>query len=675
MAERNLREGIQSLQTPVFVGRTVEQGWITTWFEQSQRMTNIVGISGGPGVGKSALIELCMDLASQYSANKLWLDGRLCPKHPAGIWRHVLSVMNVTWGHSQIHRAAMHAPCLIALDNYESLLSVDEWLRHYLLDYLPAQNVLLIMAQRSHDGFREWKRDWGLQGRFHPFKLGSLSMNESQRLVQHRNRHAAPEVLTAAGGWPLALVVLTEDCERPREEDHGKSVAWQEHAKAMVDRFWQETREEIECRVVMLLSMVSHAEQRFIEEVLGVELPLAVVVRIVGLSFIAETPLGLSIHDVFWPWVRRDAQRRWGTEYRVMQQEAIRVLDRRWRTANQLDKLRLGRQMLSVIQDMLPVSESYADLRDSFLDISPYRTSDKERLHQLVDQWGWGRQLIPGLDGASPHPLLDDLLRTVPELFRVFRDGDGSPRAFFVPCLLHAPLTRILEHYTGPVSWWIGEDANAYGDVANADTYFGALLGIDNSDAVLPSYLSTGAILRESLSLFAQGTQLFMPLSNPLLIDMAKTVGFELLHSSGPEGLQDIYRLDLRHRSFAEWIMAVAEFQVPSTEPSETDIRYLLRTMQQPNRRAFESRAQIVGWSPEVLRFRLLSLLDSANSTASLSGDHRKILTEVYLTPRASIQALADAYHVSRATCYRLIRRAEQSLLQALQSCEDVISQ
>ncbi len=656
-----LSDVIRTTRRSVFVGRVAEQEWVSEWLKQSVKDTAIVGISGEPGAGKSSLAEMIMDLASQWSSNRLWLDGRVCPVHPAGLWEHIMTMLEVTWGHTNIGEVARDKPCVVALDNYEHLLPVDEWFRHRLLDWLPSENVMWILVQRGRDGFGEWRREWRLHGRFQWFNLGPLSLDESRQLIQNRHGILLPNVIAASGGWPLALTVFVD---RTLKQHPVGDVPLEFHAKVIAERFWQEIHDDTLRRTILLLSMLPYATEDQIREVLGDNFTGETSMLLSRVSFLGDTPNGLSIHEMLRPWIRRDGKRRWKEDYGDMQRAILRMLDRRWQTANSAEKLAFGRQMLSVLQEMLPANDTYADLGGMVLNVSEFRSEDTAHLHQFLEQWG--KQPLPLENLAMGHQLLDDVLMEVPHLVRVFRDSEDHPRAFFIPFLLHDRLTRIVERYVGSIDDSFDEEIHAYGPIEQADTYFGGLLGVDHAEPLLPNSLLVGTVICEGLSLMAQGTQSYLFLKHPGIIAMVESLGFEPQGTRLPaHEVGHLYRLDLRYRSFAQWILKMANIDIDSPL-TDGEMRDVLRALRYGDRQKLEQICQQIGWNPTRVRSRVTGLLESDISDPVLSTAQRELLRDVYLKPSGNIQHIIDAHHVSRATFYRLLRKAEQALLRAL---------
>lgn len=653
-------EVLRSRRRQHFVGRTAELGAVEAWFEGPARPTRVVAVSGPPGVGKTEFLQAIQDLAERYRARRLWVDARLAPPSPAGLVEHLESLRRNVW-RAETWADPDGRPSLVLIDNYENLLHMDDWLRRLLLDWLPADEVLWIMAARG-PALVSWTRDLAWGGRVSSVVLEPLSPAEVEEfLARRRARHLPASLVRRAHGLPLALQVLSEHAGEP------EGMVSDLVGRQVTNAVWNAVSDTDVRRTLILLSTIHRADEELVEAVVG-RAPVHFVDALTRVALVRIDPRGLSIHDAYRGWMRSDAKNRWPDEFARIQATAAQVLADRLHRRRDADSQFLAGSLMTLLREMLPQDPRYADLAAEFdAPPEPPEPEDRPYLHAFVDQWG--PQPLPLRDLDRLHRLLDDWLDKFPKLVRVYRQTDRRPVAFFAPFLVSDATVDLIERHVGPLGDWLGEPADSLvRPFDRADTYFAGLVGIAARTDLPPTEL-VGLVMRDGLSLLAAGMRSLLMVGNPYLVQMLVGLGYRPRPPARPTPDDwQFYELDLRQRDFAAWLLEVTGGLL-ATQDHAFDIRDLRAALDHIQDIEALDRSNVgraKGWDGRHLQEQLLRLLHHPSPPFPLIPEDQDLLARIYLPPTMPPERAAALYHVSRATLYRRLNRALAALKASL---------
>ena len=126
-----------------FVGRTSEIELFRMALESAEPPFVLLHLHGPPGIGKTSLLDVYAELASDAGASVIRLDGRDLVPSPSAVLQ-VLGVHEVPEG--SIAGLSDIGRLVIMFDSYERLAPLDEWVRTWLVPRLPATALTVLVG-------------------------------------------------------------------------------------------------------------------------------------------------------------------------------------------------------------------------------------------------------------------------------------------------------------------------------------------------------------------------------------------------------------------------------------------------------------------------------------------------------------------------------------------------
>lgn len=248
-------------------------------------------IHGLGGVGKTALLARCAELARAAGAAVVRLDGRDLDASPVGFELGLQTAL----GDSQPLAALAALPrAVLMLDTYEALAPLDGWLCEQFLPQLPPQ-TLLVLAGR-HPPSVGWRSEPAWGSALGALELGALSPAESRALLEWRGvRGDVARALAFARGHPLALALLADVWQQSpgfAPEDSPDLIG------TLLERFVREVPGPQHRQALEALSQVRALNEAQLREALGLTEVHSLFGWLRGLSFVQQGPFGLFPHDL-----------------------------------------------------------------------------------------------------------------------------------------------------------------------------------------------------------------------------------------------------------------------------------------------------------------------------------------------------------------------------------------
>jgi hypothetical protein len=274
----------------LFVGRNAELAVFRAALAASAPPFHVLHLSGPGGVGKTTLLTEFGRLCAQAAIPVVWIDGRnLEPSPDAFVQALSAPLLEVTAG--QVGRRALF------VDTYESLASLDGWLRQTFLPRLPDQ-VLVVLAGRRPP-LAAWLTDGGWQTLLRHLSLGNLSREESHTYLERRQvpveQHA--DILDFTHGHPLALSLVAEvTAQRPGSRFQPADMP--DLVKTLVEQLVQQVPGPAHRAALEACALVRLTTEAQLAAMLATPDAHELFEWLCGLSFMQMGQLGLFPHDL-----------------------------------------------------------------------------------------------------------------------------------------------------------------------------------------------------------------------------------------------------------------------------------------------------------------------------------------------------------------------------------------
>ena len=641
----------------MFVGRSHELQTMSRWLGDANPSTRVVAITGMGGIGKSTLLIRLLQLASDHGAIPVWIDGRSCYRTPKGFWDALPSDFRA-W-----QAMGNEAPKLvIAIDNFEDIQVLEDWLREVFMASLPETGVLLLVASRQ-DLMHTWITDPVWQYHWDSWRLEALTPEEVDEFLRRRQMHhtaAVKHLVGTASGHPLTLALTVDAITRGHERDPQQV----RHlvAETVSARLIHELTDAELQPLVDVLTLVRDANQDLLQRILRRRISARQYHALRKLSFVRRTQNGVGLHDMAEHALYEDLRQRDPGTFWAIRRQALDVLIGDYERVPPAQQGAIAQQLLWVCRDVYAPLNAYADLTapESQLVNDHYDPRDREAVRQFVA--AWGRQSFP-VQGPQLMDLVDDVIEHYPGTIRMTRDHLGVAHAMFCVLPLHKGTLAMLQRYQPIVierllksdlgiSWCEPDDSNVS---------YNILVGINTHQSRYSPQALLGAIARDQFTMHASLLGLLV-ITNPDLKAFLRGVGYQSVPFpilEEPNITEELFMLDLRHQHFTGWIRTISAQSGHASPLKYGSISSLADTLETLGT------TQLVDHYHQDLWNRITTLLQNTPK-APLTTRDQEVLKCSYLPRHRSATMCARDLHVSRATYYRHLNEALSHLLVCL---------
>jgi DNA-binding CsgD family transcriptional regulator len=266
---------------------------------------NVWNLYGTGGVGKSTLLDAYRRLARQAGALYVLVDSRDFPHTGDGLCRQILQQVpggEVTGDASAtdaclraLQTQAEQQTVILALDTYEEMSDLDNWLRDHFVKRLPRRVLVLIAGRFPLRGPWVLSPAWRERLQFLP--LGHLGEAET---VDYLHRCGIRESAQTAWIWkkskghPLALSLAAS---AHLQEEMGLPDA-DEWFQELVRLWLREVPDSGLRELVEAAAVLRHFNQELLAAVIGREVSTEAFLQLVSLSFVRKASRGWMLHDL-----------------------------------------------------------------------------------------------------------------------------------------------------------------------------------------------------------------------------------------------------------------------------------------------------------------------------------------------------------------------------------------
>lgn len=171
----------------------------------------VLHVWGPGGVGKTTLLGAFAHECRALNVGVTFLDGRNIEPSPDSFLTALRQAQQAaSEGNGSDAAANGSGRSVLFVDTYETLETLDDWLRETFVPGLPG-DVLVVLAGRGAPS-PGWRQDLGWQSMVRTIALRNLSPDESRTFLRQRSVPAGeyPAVLDFTHGHPLALSLVAD---------------------------------------------------------------------------------------------------------------------------------------------------------------------------------------------------------------------------------------------------------------------------------------------------------------------------------------------------------------------------------------------------------------------------------------------------------------------------------
>jgi len=402
------------------VGRERERAALLRLVERDEPL--VAFVHGVGGVGKSALVRAFSIDARERAATVVLLDGSSFEPTELGfaaeLGRHLKFARAAP---AELGEALGGAGdrVVLAIDTFERLRLIDDWLRHTFLPVLP-DNVRVLLAGREPPG-AGWLGSFGEL--LLPVALENLSADHAHEVLRRAgvSKSDSRRLNQLAHGHPLSLQLAAAarraKPDRPLDEVAIAPVVG-ELTRMFLDELEPDVRRALDAAAVVRRTTLSLLAAMLPDEPAGEAFD---VLR--RLPFVELSPDGLMLHDTVREVLASRLRAADPATYRQLRAAAWRQLRNEDRTRKTKDLWRYTADMLFLVENEL--------LHEALFPSGPAAAVVQEpRPQDLAGML----EISTDFDPPESTESLRRLMATAPHLFRVAIGPDGTVNGYLMMC-------------------------------------------------------------------------------------------------------------------------------------------------------------------------------------------------------------------------------------------------
>ena len=381
-----------------------------------------VFVYGLAGVGKSTLVAAFAADAREHAATVLSMDGRTIEPTERGFLDALAARLGCEPGPPAEVVAAFGAQAtrtVLAIDHYEALTLIDDWIRQVLLPSLPDTSRLLLAGR--DEPVSAWAGELGEL--FEPLPLANLRREDAEELLQRAGVAPADAVRIdrIARGHPLSLRLSAAAlANRPDLdlESLATGAVVDELTRIYLAGLDRETR-----RALDAASVVRRPTRALLAAMLDEDDADLSLERLQRLPFVESDPDGLVLHDTIREAVAASLKATDLVRYRRYRVAAWQILRRELAEAGRNDLWRATADALYMLEQPI--------LRESFFP-TPQRTHLLEPAR--ADDGPGISAIARRHESRDAARLIETWWQHAPTSFRVARGRAGGVDAYVCVC-------------------------------------------------------------------------------------------------------------------------------------------------------------------------------------------------------------------------------------------------
>lgn len=331
-----------------FVGREAELELFRLALLAAEPSFAVLHLYGPGGVGKTTLLREYALIAAEAGRPVIRLDGRNLEPSPPGFLLALRQALGFKENDSTLDGLNWPAEGMLLIDTYESLVSLDTWLRDTFLPQLPGRSLVVTAGRNPPDPAWRTDIDWADLTQVIP--LRNLRPKESQTYLTVRGIPASrhQEVLGFTRGHPLALSLVADLLN---QGEPGAAFSFQTEpdvVRVLLQRFVHDVPSPQYRLALETCALAWATTEALLAEVLGEADAPTLFAWLRGLSFIEFGPYGLFPHDLAREVLEADLRWRNPDNYRQIHQRVRSYLRAKFQQAGGVEQQRIRLELMYV---------------------------------------------------------------------------------------------------------------------------------------------------------------------------------------------------------------------------------------------------------------------------------------------------------------------------------------
>lgn len=306
-------EEIRRLEESFFVGRKMELEQFRHFLGNPESKERILNVSGTGGIGKSSLLDQFRRICDLEEIPFFLLDSLDFSKTPKGFASRLLTILNaevhegcleeemVSEAASELNKFAQTSKLVLAIDTYEEMSELDDWLRNSFLINL-SNNIMIVLSGRF-----PLKGGWMLSPAWRRFiKFLPLSPFDYETCKQYTSLFGNnPEsfvkksyMITKGHPLTLSLFMGLKELEGMYGNQEPEFLLWNETFKEIAGQWLREIQDPTLRELLEATTLVRVFNLEIIEAMLEKEIKHEEFDKLIHFSFVRKTERGWYLHQV-----------------------------------------------------------------------------------------------------------------------------------------------------------------------------------------------------------------------------------------------------------------------------------------------------------------------------------------------------------------------------------------
>lgn len=686
-----IAEALAQGEQALFVGRGSELTQFERWLGDNPALPELLEVTGPGGMGKTTLLTAFRRVAQQRGRPVVEVDLRGLAEDP----RRVLWLLGS--GEADLVAAQLNATRpLVLLDTLEEAPDVQRVLADDLLPRLDT-SVKIVIAGRfrlSH----LWRTERPRNVKVRSLSLGGLSPEEGRTYLQRRgvtDVRLTHQILESVGGHPLALSLAADLVLSAGIRNFETSPQRHLLIRSLAEQLLRSVPDPELRTLIEAGAVVEQFDQPVLEAIVQQPTCATAFEQLCRLSVVRPAAHGLMLHDEVRRILADDLRWRDNARYQELRMRAAEFLRERMRCASSSDRTWLLDQRLYLWEHAFVQTMLFGQDDPGEVSVEPGTAADE--VEALEVEMIWHNQIMPslGLTHYELDPLHDSqvhardmahLLAMPGRRLRIARDQDQRMLGFSLVVPICVPNTEyMLQHpVLGPLLRTyldrFGRETLPRSPETSRISYF-----VQATHKGIKAEAVNGALWRELFGLFEQEGTILITVGLPMHKQLFRALSFERLPLEiqpiwGMQDAMEAFMLDLSRIGLEAWIEAIMAGRQPPRVLSSAEMERAvqdallhwredawLESSELGRSTALAHRASDQRTGEDVraaIRHAVERVKADAPADLALAVS---ALERAYLERTISHERAAEELAVSRATFYRLLRRATQALARALE--------